>query len=89
MILHYSITVTGRVQGVGFRYAAFHVARQLGLTGYVRNNPDGTVYMEVEGSEDKLEEYRHWCHSGPSAARVEEVLCEGGALEHYPVFTIR
>ena len=46
----------GRVQGVGFRYYAVNKANQLGLTGWVRNLPDGTVEMEVQGNEPSIDE---------------------------------
>ena len=46
----------GRVQGVGFRYYAVNKANQLGLTGWVRNLPDGTVEMEVQGYEEQIDE---------------------------------
>ena len=46
----------GRVQGVGFRYYAVNKANQLGLTGWVRNLPDGTVEMEVQGNELSIDE---------------------------------
>ena len=46
----------GRVQGVGFRYYAVNKANQLGLTGWVRNLPDGTVEMEVQGNEPLIDE---------------------------------
>lgn len=45
----------GRVQGVGFRYRAFHEASRLGLTGWVRNDWDGTVTMEAQGEEQGIE----------------------------------
>ena len=45
------IVFYGRVQGVGFRYTAKYLTRSLGLTGWVRNDPDGTVTMEVQGRE--------------------------------------
>ncbi len=45
---------TGRVQGVGFRYRASYVARSIGLTGWVSNEPDGSVEMEVQGSEEQI-----------------------------------
>lgn len=47
--------VTGRVQGVGFRYRARHIARMLGLTGWVRNEWDGSVEMEIQGDRDSLQ----------------------------------
>ncbi len=48
------IVVSGRVQGVGFRYTASHAARMLGLTGWVRNDASGTVTMELQGEEDLI-----------------------------------
>lgn len=50
------ITFYGRVQGVGFRYTAKHLARSLGLTGWVKNEWDGTVIMEVQGRETLINE---------------------------------
>ena len=49
------LTFTGRVQGVGFRYRAMYKANELGLTGWVRNEWDGTVSMEVQGEELAIE----------------------------------
>jgi len=48
------IVVSGRVQGVGFRYRASHAASSLGLTGWVRNDPSGTVTMELQGEEERI-----------------------------------
>ena len=48
-------TFTGRVQGVGFRYRAYHAAHSLGLTGWVRNEPDGSVTMEVQGEQHVID----------------------------------
>ena len=49
--VRYKMIFTGRVQGVGFRYKARHVADHYGLTGYVRNEYDGSVLVEVQGTE--------------------------------------
>lgn len=46
----------GQVQGVGFRYRAEHAARTLGVTGWVRNDPDGTVTMEIQGTEEQIDQ---------------------------------
>lgn len=48
------LIVTGRVQGVGFRYRASYVARGIGITGWVRNQTDGSVEMEVQGSDEQI-----------------------------------
>lgn len=49
------IVVSGQVQGVGFRYRAMHAASALGLTGWVRNDPSGTVTMEIQGEEERIQ----------------------------------
>jgi acylphosphatase len=70
------IEVYGRVQGVFFRYTTRKVARKLGLTGIVKNMPDGSVYIEAEGTEDNLLELLEFANKGPSHAKVEEVKHE-------------
>lgn len=67
------ITITGRVQGVSYRVAAKREAERLGLSGLVRNQPDGTVYLEVEGEEPALSRFLTWCRVGPQLALVESV----------------
>lgn len=67
------MTVTGLVQGVGYRAACFRRARELGLTGWVMNRPDGTVLIEAEGSTNHLEDLYRWAERGPEAARVASV----------------
>lgn len=66
-------TVIGRVQGVFFRAFVAGHARDLGLTGYVRNLPDGSVEVLAEGAPEMLEELLEYLHEGPPAARVERV----------------
>ena len=51
------ITFYGRVQGVGFRYRAYHIANSLGLTGYVLNNYDGSVEVELQGRSASIDEF--------------------------------
>ncbi len=69
----YRFTVTGQVQGVGFRYTALAQARRLGLTGWVGNRADGAVEGIAAGVPEQLEVFRAWLRRGPSAARVEAV----------------
>jgi acylphosphatase len=72
-IKHLNIRVTGLVQGVFYRATAKLKASQLGITGFVRNERDGSVYIEAEGTADKLAMFTIWCQSGPTGARVERV----------------
>jgi acylphosphatase len=65
--------VSGRVQGVFFRAHTQERARSLGLSGWVRNLPDGRVEIAAEGGETKLKTLLEWLHTGPPAARVARV----------------
>jgi len=67
------IVVRGRVQGVGFRYATVSEARRLGLHGWARNAPDGSVEIIAEGAPADVQALVAWCHRGPSSARVASV----------------
>lgn len=67
----YRFTVSGLVQGVGFRYSAVAQARRLGLSGWIGNRPDGAVEGIASGTPDRLEQFRDWLQRGPPAARVE------------------
>jgi acylphosphatase len=65
--------VSGRVQGVGYRYFATHVAKELGVVGSVRNTIDGGIEAIAEGDESKLHEFLVALHHGPHAAEVTGV----------------
>jgi acylphosphatase len=67
------VWVTGRVQGVYFRYAVEEEARDRGITGWVRNLPDGRVEAVFEGDEARVRELLSYCHTGPRYARVDHV----------------
>ena len=67
------IVVSGRVQGVCFRMFAAETARGLGLRGWVRNLPDGTVEAMAEGEEASVTDFQNWCRRGPPAAVVTSV----------------
>lgn len=68
--------IVGDVQGVGYRAAAYWVARKLYIAGFVMNEPDGSVYIEAEGEADALKEFLAWCRKGPITAKVKEVFAE-------------
>lgn len=83
------IRVKGRVQGVAFRAYARDKALQLGLSGYARNMPDGSVLLEVEGVPDRLSDFYNWCKKGPAWARVDHVDLTKGTLKNFKGFKIR
>ncbi len=85
---HVEIIVKGKVQGVFFRATALGMAERLGLNGYVRNEPDGSVRIEVEGDEKAVEEFIQWAHQGPPAARVESVDVKEGPGKGFTDFHI-
>lgn len=68
--------VTGRVQGVNFRYSTKVEADALGVTGWVRNLPDYSVEALIEGPEPAVQQLVEWCRRGPASARVDDLVVE-------------
>jgi acylphosphatase len=66
--------VVGQVQGVSFHEAAVANATSLGLSGWVRTEADGTISLEIEGVETKVDALVDWCRQGPPGARVDNVV---------------
>lgn len=85
---HLNIKVYGQVQGVFFRSTAKAEAEKLGIKGFTRNEPDGTVYIEAEGDENSLEKFLSWCHSGPEVAQVEKVDINEAPTKNFKDFYI-
>jgi len=83
------ITVTGVVQGVSYRASTQAEARKLGLAGFVRNQPDGSVYAEAEGPAPQVDALIAWCHQGPPRAVVTAVQVEPQNPVGYDGFSIR
>ena len=70
------LVVSGRVQGVGYRYAMSDVARAIGIAGWVRNRRDGTVEAIVQGEDEQVERMLTWCRRGPPGARVTAITTD-------------
>ena len=87
--IHVNIRISGSVQGVGFRYAALRAARRTGIKGYIRNLPDGDVFIEAEGERAQLDAFVSWCHEGPPYARVEIVKVNESGWKGFTDFDIR
>jgi acylphosphatase len=84
------LVVHGHVQGVFFRASTRQRAREVGATGWVRNNPDGTVEMVVEGEPDAVSAVERWVRDGgPRGARVERVEAEDRPAEGHDAFDVR
>lgn len=86
--LLYKIYITGRVQGVGFRWRASDEARNRGIKGFVKNLTDGRVYIEAEGFRDQLNSYLEWCKKGQGFGFVEFVNAETLPPINYTDFRI-
>lgn len=89
MIKHYNIKVSGRVQGVGFRYYTKMKAQELKIKGFVQNKADRSVYIEAEGEEENLIEFFRWCEHGPDSAHVNIMHHSESPLLHFIDFIIR
>jgi len=84
------VLVSGRVQGVFFRASTCEMARDLGLTGWVRNRPDGKVEAVFEGPGPSVRRMVSWCHHGPRLAEVTSVdLTWRDATDKYAGFGVR
>jgi acylphosphatase len=89
MIVHKNIRVTGTVQGVFYRASTVDKAKAIGVYGFVLNEPNGNVYIEVEGEESKVNELIEWARSGPPRAVVDALEITDGPLQSFTVFEIR
>jgi acylphosphatase len=67
------ITVTGKVQGIFFRKYAKTAANLYGIKGLVRNEADGSVYIEAAGDKEQVDKFIKWCNRGPINAKVKKV----------------
>ena len=87
------IVVSGRVQGVGYRASACDKAKSLGITGWVRNLPEGTVEILAEGDEPSIAAFINWCRNGPRWARIDDVQVSDEVSKEdssgYSVFIIK
>ncbi len=72
------LLISGRVQGVGFRYSMAAQARLLGVRGWVRNRRDGSVEAMIAGDAGQIEQMLAWCHTGPAGSAVEKVSIQPG-----------
>lgn len=86
---HFKIIVSGKVHGVFYRASAKEKADEWGIKGFVRNEPNGDVYIEAEGEEDVLYKFIKWCNMGPARAKVERINAIPGELIGFTEFEIQ
>lgn len=84
-----SITISGKVQGVYYRQSAKEKAQELGITGSVKNLPNGDVFLVATGEEERLERLVEWCKIGPSRAIVDDVLVKQEDTRGFNGFVIQ
>jgi acylphosphatase len=90
MVRKCKIQVSGKVQGVFFRKFTRETALSLGLSGWVRNMPDGSVLIEAQGTEAGLSRFMDWCKTGSPLCRVDSVRSQFmDAQEEFSGFEIR
>lgn len=83
-MINYHLLISGRVQGVGFRWSVLQLARQMRLCGFVKNLPNGQVYLEVQGPVAEVEQFCQKTAAGPTPyARVTAVQKNKGQLTDY------
>ncbi len=85
----YIIIVTGKVQGVSFRRTAQQIAVQLGISGFARNEPDGSVHIEAEGSETAIQEFLDWCRGGSTHSEVVRIEHQEQVVVGHEGFEVR
>lgn len=89
-MINYQLTVSGRVQGVGFRWSCLRLAQQIGVAGLVKNLPTGQVYIEVQGEPGLVNDFIKRVANGPTPyAQVCDVQKEKAPLKNYQSFTIQ
>ena len=82
--------ISGRVQGVGFRFFVRQAASEFGITGYVRNEPDGSLEVVAESEEDVLRKFLDMLWEGPRSARVGDIQVSWGPpSDEYERFSVR
>ena len=83
------VFISGKVQGVGYRYSTVNEAKRLGIKGWVRNRLDGRVEAVFEGEHSTVEQLVKWCHQGPRSAVVKEVNSETIDPQFFEEFEVR
>ena len=86
---HVNLVIIGKVQGVGYRYSLKLRAESLGITGYVMNQDDGSVFVTAQGEATAVENFVKWCYRGPPTDHVRGIKKESGTLEPFHGFSIR
>lgn len=82
------LIIQGKVQGVFYRASTRKMAKELGITGWVRNTPEGYVEIMAHGVDEQVKQFVEWCKKGPSRARVDQVKTENVEEKYFKEFII-
>ncbi|MCD8486077.1 MAG: acylphosphatase [Desertifilum sp.] len=88
-IIRTHVLISGKVQGVGYRFSTVEMAQRYGVKGWVRNLPDRRVEAVFEGEPEAVESLLNWCHQGPPAAVVDAVEVHSETPEGFSRFEIK
>jgi acylphosphatase len=89
MDIHLNIKVFGRVQQVGYRNFICRMAIELGIKGFVENQSDGSVYIEVETTQMKADQFLEWCYKGSPLAKVSKLDVDQKKIKGFTSFEIK
>lgn len=89
MDIHLNIKVFGRVQQVGYRNFICRMAIELGIKGFVENREDGSVYLEVETTQMKADQFLEWCYKGSPLAKVSKLDVDQKKVTGFTSFEIK
>ena len=90
-MINVQLTISGQVQGVGFRWGTLQLAKQLGITGFVRNQADGTVYVEAQGPDETVTAFIRQLAAGPTPYAIVDRIKQttGPRADYGDQFTVR
>jgi len=89
MIIHLNIKVNGKVQGVGYRNFAQRMANELSIKGFCENKSDGSVYIEIETTQMRADEYLECCYRGSVMSKVSKIDVEPASVVGFNNFEIK
>lgn len=82
------LIIQGKVQGVFYRVSARKKAIEIGISGWIKNTPEHHVEVMAHGTDEQLQKFIEWCKDGPSKARVDNLITEKAAEQHFDEFKI-
>jgi acylphosphatase len=84
-----ALHIKGKVQGVGFRYYTKQIAKELNIAGFVKNQHDGSVYIEALGEDWEIDQFIESCKQGPAWARVDDIIISTLPLFDGNIFVVK